>query len=154
MTSARAADPLAHFAADCAHVELMLARGDCADAACCELIVLTRLEQELLLPAAEAARLDEDMRDELADGIELLRDTVAQVLATPAGDPLRGPGLAVLRGYAKRHFGLLRASLVPCLRAAPAVLDALGRSLPGRREELRAVTDALREEAIATSFTG
>lgn len=124
-----------------------------SDEVCLELTIRSRLEQELLLPAAREALGDDDEAvDECEAGNERLRDMVAQVLATRVDHPLHAPRLAVLRDYALRHIRHERDVLFPRLRGSPLDRVSLGRSVAVRREELKAVADALREDLLAATL--
>lgn len=165
MTNRRDTDALELLEADHRRIEQLFARlaagpaqaGTArrewlAEEACLELLVRSRLEQELLLPAAREALGDDDLIDESEAGNERLRDMVAQVLATRIDHPLHEPRLAVLRDYALRHIRHERDVLFPRLRQSPLDRGALGRSIAVRREELKSVADALREDLLAAAL--
>jgi hypothetical protein len=145
-------DTLRFVEDDCIRIEELLARRKTVRA-CVQLLVLTRLEQELLLPAARECSPDEDVVDDVDAGVDALRDLVAQVLALPDGEPLRDAKLAVLANAARRHFVLLRDAVMPHVRARHPDPAGLGRGMGHRKAELEAVTEALREEAVAMSLT-
>jgi hypothetical protein len=125
-----------------------------ADEACLELTIHARLAQELVHPAAR------DMLDRKGQGVvrdseaafDALRDPVSRLLAMRAHDPLLDQCMAVLQRFAALQLRHERDLLLPQLRAAGADLAQLGRSLAVRMEELRAVADALREDAIVASL--
>ncbi|MBI5276194.1 MAG: hypothetical protein HY854_07010 [Burkholderiales bacterium] len=150
MTRARP-EALQFIVDDCERIEDLFARRRTA-AACVRLLVLTRLEQELLLPAARECSNDEDVVDEADAGVDQLRELVAQVLALRETDPLREPKSAVLANCARRHFMLLRDTVLPPVRSAHPDVQGLARGMQLRKAELEAVTEALREEVVAMSL--
>jgi hypothetical protein len=119
---------------------------------CLELTIHAKLEEELFYPAAREALLDDDLVDEAEDQHGSQREFVAQILATPAGDELYDAKVAVLAEYVERHVRQEREQIFNRMLASRLDLNALGRTLAVRREELRAVADALREDALASAL--
>lgn len=117
---------------------------------CMELTIHAKLEEELFYPAAREALQDDDLVDEAEDQHGSQREFVAQILATPPDDELYDAKVAVLAEYVERHVRQEREQIFNRMLASRLDLHALGRSLAVRREELRAVAEALREDAIAS----
>ena len=128
-------------------------RSDLADRICVELAIHGRLERELVYPALREALRDDDAMDEADAQHDSLRELVGQVLATDPGDPLYDARMAVLTDYALRHFREEEVQLFPHARAAGVDVAEMGRALAVRKEELRAVADALREDLLVSLTT-
>lgn len=129
-----------------------LQRRALAEEICIELTIHARLEEELFYPAVRDALRD----DELVDAAEgqhcSQREFVAQILATPPEDELYDAKVAVLADYVERHVREEREQVFNRVLASRLDLRALGRSISVRKEELRAVSDALREDALAAAL--
>lgn len=119
---------------------------------CLELAIHSKLEEELFYPAVRDALQDDDLVDEAEEQHGSQREFVAQILAAPAGDELYDAKVAVLAEYVERHVRQEREQMFNRMLASRLDLQALGRAIAVRREELRAVSDALREEAIASAI--
>ncbi|HET6827679.1 MAG TPA: hemerythrin domain-containing protein [Ramlibacter sp.] len=128
-------------------------RADLADRICVELAIHGRLEQELVYPALREALRDDDAMDEADAQHDSLRELTAQVLAMDAGDRLFDARMAVLADYALRHFREEEMQLFSRVRETGVDMLHMGRALAVRKEELRAVADALREDMLV-SLTG
>jgi hypothetical protein len=96
--------------------------------------------------------MDDDLVDEADDQHGSQRELVAQILATPADDELYDAKVAVLAEYVERHVRQEREQMFNRMLATRLDLHALGRAIANRREELRAVAEALREDAIASAI--
>lgn len=126
-------------------------RRTLAEAICLELTLHDKLEEELFHPA-----VCEALRDpQLADAAEALhaaqRECIARVLATPPQDALHDARMALLARCFEQHVRAQRERVFNRALAARLDLQALGRAINARRDELRAAPDALREHA--TSFS-
>lgn len=129
-----------------------LQRRALAEEICMELTIHARLEEELLYPAVREALNDEDLVDEAEDQHGSQRELVAQILATQPQDPLYDARVAVLAEYVERHVQQEREQVFNRVLASRLDLPALGRAITVRKEELRAVSDALREEALSSAL--
>lgn len=120
---------------------------------CLALTIHLRLEQELFDPALrEALPHDETLEEAEADH-ESLRALVARILAMRAEDALYDARMAVLAEDVTRHVQRERGPMFELARSSGMDLAALGRALAVRRDELHAVADALREDALASVVT-
>jgi hypothetical protein len=152
------ADHLAVHAMFQSYRELVHARADAlqrralAEEICMELTIHARLEEELLYPALREALCDEDLADEAEDPQGSQREFVAQILAAQPEDPLYDARVAVLQEYVERHVRREREHVFNRALASRLDLQALGRSIAIRKEELRAVSEALREDALASAL--
>ncbi|MBA2672847.1 hemerythrin domain-containing protein [Ramlibacter sp.] len=126
-------------------------RKNLAEDICTTLAVHTRLEEELFYPAVREALDDDDIVDEAEDAHSAAQNLVAQLLALRAEDPLYDAKVAVLSEYVARHVRQEREQIFPRLRLSGLDLRALGMSLSVRKDELQAVSQALREHALATA---
>lgn len=128
-----------------------LQRRTLAEEICLELTIHTKLEEELFYPAVRDALHDPQVVDETEDQHGSQREFVGQILSTSADDELYDARVAVLADYFERHVRDEREQVFNRALAARVDLQALGRAITARREELRAVSDALREDAIASA---
>ena len=130
----------------------MLQRRALAEEICIELTIHARLEEELFYPALREVLRDDELLDEAEDQHGSQREFVAQILAAQAGDPLYDAKVFVLQEYVERHVRQEREQVFNRALASRADLQALGRAITIRKEELRAVSDALREDALASAL--
>lgn len=127
-------------------------RRTLAEEICIELTIHARLEEELFYPAVREALQDEDLVDEAEEQHGSQRDLVAQILATAPEDELYDARVKVLADYVERHVRQEREQVFNRVLASRIDLQSLARSLTIRKEELRAVSDALREDALASAL--
>lgn len=124
-----------------------------AEHVCLQLTIHLRLEQELFDPALRDALPDDEVVEEAEADHDRLRDLVARILAMRAENPLHDARMALLAQYVTRHVQRERGPLFARARACGMDLAALGRALAVRQDELRAVAEALREDALASVVT-
>jgi hypothetical protein len=129
-----------------------LQRRALAEEICMELTIHAKLEEELFYPAVRDALNDDELVDEAEDQHGSQREFVAQILATQPEDELYDARVAVLSEYVERHVHKEREQVFNRVLASRIDLQSLGRSIAVRREELRAVSDALREDALASAL--
>ena len=129
-----------------------LQRRALAEEICMELTIHAKLEEELFYPAVREALNADELVDEAEEQHGSQREFVAQILATPAEDGLYDAKVAVLAEYVERHVRREREEVFNRVLASRLDLQALGRSITVRKEELRAVADALREDALASAL--
>lgn len=129
-----------------------LQRRALAEEICMELTIHAKLEEELFYPAVRDALNDDDVLDEAEDEHGSQREFVAQILATQPEDELYDAKVAVLAEYVERHVRKEREEVFNRVLASRIDLQSLGRSISVRKEELRAVSDALREDALASAL--
>jgi hypothetical protein len=128
-----------------------LQRRALAEEICLELAIHARLEEELFYPAVREALHDPQVVDEAEDEHGSQRALLAQILSSAHGDELYDARVLLLAEYFDRHVREEREHVFNRALASRVDLQALGRSITLRREELRAVSDALREDAIASA---
>jgi hypothetical protein len=129
-----------------------LQRRSLAEEICIELTIHARLEEELFYPAVREALQDDDLVDDEEDPHGTQREFVAQILATAPEDPLYDAKVALLGEHVLRHVRQEREQVFNRVLAARVDLQSLGRLMSVRKEELRAVSEALREEALASAL--
>lgn len=129
-----------------------LQRRALAEEICMELTIHARLEEELFYPAVREALRQPDVVDEAEDQHGGQRELLAQILALPPEDELYDAKVAVLAEYVERHVRKEREEVFNRVLASRLDLQALGRAITVRRAELRAVSEALREEALASAL--
>ena len=129
-----------------------LKRRALAEEICLELAIHAKLEEELFYPAVRASLRDDDLLDEVEDQHGSQREFIAQILATRPEDELYDAKVAVLGEYVARHVAKEREDVFNRVLASRLDLQSLGRAITVRQAELRAVADALREEALASAL--
>jgi hypothetical protein len=129
-----------------------LQRRALAEEICMELTIHAKLEEELFYPAVRDALNDDELMDEAEDQHGSQREFVAQILATQPDDELYDARVAVLAEYVARHVHKEREQVFNRVLASRIDLQSLGRSIAVRKEELRAVSEALREDALASAL--
>ncbi len=128
-----------------------LQRRTLAEQICLELTIHAKLEEELFYPAVREALQDDDLLDESEDQHGSMRDLVGQILAAPPDDELYDAKVAVLAEYVERHVRQEREKVFNRVLASGLDLQSIARAITVRREELHAVADALREDALASA---
>jgi hemerythrin superfamily protein len=123
-----------------------------AEEICMELTIHAKLEEELFYPAVREALRDDDLVDEAEDQHGSQRDFVAQILTAPPDDELYDTRVAVLSEYVERHVRQEREEVFNRVLASSLDLQSLARAITVRRAELRAVSEALREAAVAAAL--
>lgn len=129
-----------------------LQRRALAEEICMELTIHAKLEEELFYPAVREALEDEELLDEAEGQHGSQRELVAQILATPAEDALYDARVAALAEYVARHVHQEREQVFNRALAARLDLQSLARAIGVRKEELRSVSEALREDALASAL--
>ena len=126
-----------------------LQRRTLAEEICLELMLHAKLEEELFHPAMREALRDPQLAEELEEPRGGLRDCVARVMAGPAEDEFYDTRVMMLADCFERHVREEREQVFNRALAARLDLQALGRAIAARRDELRASPEALREAALA-----
>lgn len=128
-----------------------LQRRALAEEICLELAIHARLEEELFYPAVREALRDPEVVDEAEGHHGRQREFIGQILSTSPEDELYDARVEVLAGYFERHVREEREQVFNRAIASRVDLQSMGRAITARRAELRAVSDALREDAIASA---
>ena len=128
-----------------AHYEDMKDGADASDKEslvaeiCDALTVHAQVEEEIFYPGARRALDDADgkeLLDEAAVEHQSLKDIVARLEAASSDDPLYDAGVKVLSEYVKHHVKEEENELFPKVRSSGIDLDALGRRLADRKQQL------------------
>lgn len=129
-----------------------LQRRALAEEICMELTIHARLEDELFYPAVRERLRDDEVLDEAEEAHGSQRELIAQILASAADDELHDARVALLSEYVERHVCKEREEVFNRVLASRLDLQSLARRLAQRKEELRSVREALREDALAAAF--
>jgi hypothetical protein len=124
-----------------------------AEEICMELTIHAKLEDELFYPAVREVLRDDDLVDEAEEQHGSAREFIAQILTGSPEDELYDAKVAVLAGYVERHVRQEREQVFNRLLASGLDLHALAASIATRKEELRAVAEALREDTLSNAVT-
>lgn len=116
-----------------------------------ELTIHAKLEEELFYPAVRDALNEDTLVDEAEDQHGSQREFIAQILVMRPEDELYDAKVAVLSEYVERHVHREREQVFNRIAASRMDLQSIGRSIAVRKEELRAVAEALREDALASA---
>ena len=111
-----------------------------ADRICQELRIHTRIEEEILYPAARVALDDEDMLDEAEVEHAGAKDLIAQIERGKAGEDLWDAKVKVLGEYIDHHVKEEHRDMFPELRKAKLDLREIGARLEARKQELKSGT--------------
>lgn len=122
-----------------------------AEEICMELTIHAKLEEELFYPAVREALGDHDLVDEAEEQHGSAREFIAQILAGAPEDALYDARVAVLAEYVERHVRQEREQVFNRLLASGLDLQSLAGAIALRKEELRAVTEALREDTLSNA---
>jgi len=121
-----------------------------ADQICMELTIHARLEEELFYPLVREAIRDDDLMDEAEVEHASAKDLIVQILSMDPHEELYDAKVTVLGEYIEHHVQEEREEMFPKVRRSGLDLLALGERLRIRKEELNAVPEALREEALVS----
>ena len=125
-----------------------LQRRALADAICLELAIHAKLEEELFHPALREALRDPQLAEHEEELHALQRECIAGILSSTPEDTLHGTRMALLARAFEEHVRTQREQVFNRALAARLDLQALGRAIVSRRDELRAAPEALRDDAI------
>ena len=108
---------------------------------CTELIVHTKIEEEIFYPACRAAATDEHPLDEAQVEHDSAKVLIAGLLRNQPDSPFYDARMAVLSEYIRHHVGEEEkpgSGIFARARAAKLDMTALGQRLQERKEELMA----------------
>jgi hypothetical protein len=121
-----------------------------AEQICMALTIHARLEEEMFYPPVREAIRDDDLLDEAEVEHAGARDLIAQILAMQPDDGLYDAKVTVLGEYVEHHVREEREKMFPRARRSGLDLARLGEQLRLRKQELQAVPEALREDALVS----
>jgi iron-sulfur cluster repair protein YtfE (RIC family) len=121
-----------------------------AEQICLELTIHMRLEEEIFYPPVRDTIRDDDLLDEAEVEHTGAKELIAQVLSMKPEDELYDAKLTVLGEYVDHHVKEEREEMFPKVRRSGLDLARLGDRLRVRKQELQAVPEALREDALVS----
>lgn len=111
-------------------------KGELAKEICLALTVHAQIEEEIFYPAARDATGDDDLIDEAVVEHAAVKHMIAEIEKIKPGEELYDAKLRVLGEMVKRHIREEEEELFPELQSAKMDLDAVGKELAERKEEL------------------
>lgn len=110
-----------------------------ADQICRELTVHTQLEEEIFYPAVRRPIRDGDLMDEALVEHASAKELIAQIEAMDPSDDLYDAKVKVLSEQIEHHVGEEEGDMFPKVRQTGVDLEALGREMAARKEQLTGV---------------
>ncbi len=111
-------------------------KGELAEKICHALKVHAQIEEEIFYPRARAATRDDDLIDEAIVEHATVKNMIAEIEEMDAGEDLFDAKIRVLGEMVKRHIREEEEELFPELQSAKMDLDAVGKELAERKQEL------------------
>lgn len=105
---------------------------------CTELAAHTQIEEEIFYPAAREAMDEHDLLDEAEVEHASAKELIAQISSMQADEPLYDAKVKVLGEYVRHHVKEEQDELFPKMKKTDVDLDALGRQLAQRKQQLLA----------------
>ena len=110
-----------------------------ADQICRELTVHTQLEEEIFYPAVRRPIRDGDLMNEALVEHASAKELIAQIEAMDPSDDLYDAKVKVLSEQIEHHVGEEEGDMFPKVRQTGVDLEALGREMAARKEQLTGV---------------
>lgn len=107
-----------------------------AEKICLALKVHAQLEEEIFYPQARDATRDNDLIDEAVVEHATVKYLIGEIEAMEVGEELYDAKMRVLGEMVKHHIKEEEEELFPELEAAKMNLDAVGKEIAERKEEL------------------
>jgi hemerythrin superfamily protein len=111
-------------------------KSELAEKICTALRVHSQIEEEILYPRARQATEDNDLVDEAVVEHATVKNLIAEIEAMEVGDDLYDAKIRVLGEMVKQHIKEEEEELFPEIESAKVDIDALGKELAERKEEL------------------
>jgi len=111
-------------------------KGELAEKICLALKVHAQIEEEIFYPRAREATKDDDLLDEAIVEHATVKNMIAEIEEMDVGEELYDAKIRVLGEMVKRHIREEEEELFPELQSAKMDLDAVGKELAERKEEL------------------
>lgn len=121
-------------------------KRELARQACLELIVHTKLEEELFYPACRERQVDDDLLDEAQVEHDSAKLLIADLLQGSPGDDYYDAKVTTLAEYIKHHVGeeeQARSGIFAKAQKAGVDMTDLGQKIQARKAELMAQSEAL-----------
>ena len=109
---------------------------------CLALKVHAQIEEEIFYPQAREATKDNDLIDEAVVEHATVKNLIAEIESMEVGEDLYDAKIRVLGEMVKQHIKEEEEELFPELRPAKIDLEAFGKELAERKEELMAEMQA------------
>jgi hypothetical protein len=103
---------------------------------CLALKVHTQIEEELFYPEARRATKDDDLIDEAVVEHAAVKNLIREIEAMEVGEELNDAKIRVLGEMVKQHVKEEEDELFPELLSTKLDLNALGKEIIGRKEDL------------------
>jgi hypothetical protein len=111
-------------------------KGDLAEKICLALKVHAQIEEEIFYPEAREATKDNDLIDEAVVEHATVKNLIGEIEAMEVGEELYDAKMRVLGEMVKHHIKEEEEELFPELEAAKMDLDAVGKEIAERKEQL------------------
>jgi hypothetical protein len=115
-------------------------KGRLAEKICLALKVHAQIEEEIFYPQAREATKDNDLIDEAIVEHATVKNLIGEIEAMEVGEELYDAKMRVLGEMVKHHIKEEEEELFPELEAAKMDLNAVGKEIEERKEELMAET--------------
>jgi hemerythrin superfamily protein len=113
-------------------------KADLAEKICLALKVHAQIEEEIFYPQAREASQDNDLLDEALVEHSTVKNLIGEIEAMEVGEELYDAKIRVLGEMVKQHIKEEEEELFPELQSTKMDLDAVGKELAERKEELMA----------------
>src|ERR1700731_4657543 len=117
-------------------------KAELAQKICFALKVHAQIEEEIFYPQAREASQDNDLIDEALVEHSTVKNLIAEIESMEVGEELYDAKIRVLGEMVKQHIKEEEEELFPELQATRMDLDAVGKELAERKEELMAELQA------------
>jgi Hemerythrin HHE cation binding domain len=111
-------------------------KAELAEKICLSLKVHAQIEEEIFYPQAREATNDNDLLDEAVVEHATVKNLIAEIEEMEVGDNLYDAKIRVLGEMVKQHIKEEEDELFPEVQSAKVDIDALGKELVERKEEL------------------
>jgi Hemerythrin HHE cation binding domain len=111
-------------------------KAELAEKICLALKVHAQIEEEIFYPKARDATKDNDLLDEAAVEHASAKHLIGEIEAMEVGEELYDAKIRVLGEMVKHHIKEEEEELFPEVQSAKVDIDALGKELAERKEEL------------------
>jgi hemerythrin-like domain-containing protein len=113
-------------------------KTELAEKICLALKVHAQIEEEIFYPQAREASQDNDLIDEALVEHSTVKNLIGEIEAMEVGEELYDAKIRVLGEMVKQHIKEEEEELFPELQSTKMDLDAVGKELAERKQELMA----------------
>jgi hemerythrin-like domain-containing protein len=111
-------------------------KADLAEKICLALKVHAQIEEEIFYPQAREASQDNDLIDEAVVEHSTVKNLIGEIEEMEVGEELYDAKIRVLGEMVKQHIKEEEEELFPELQSTKMDLNAVGKELAARKEEL------------------